>query len=167
MSDVFDEKVTQVLNELVEKTKILYPSVSFNQIGWTDCLKGQCAGRAYLQEDIISLNKEVPPDDVESVVTHEFAHLVATKLGGYRIGHGKLWKDIMIAFGQEPKRCHHFDLKPARRSKRYEYSCKVCGQQFNLTTGRHKQMQEQKIKIRCDCQELLDSLSFSGNVWTV
>ena len=94
MEQTFDERVTTVLEDLVERSKELFPDVVFEQIGWQDCLKGLTAGRAYLREDIIQINKNVPAEGIEQTVVHEFAHLVATKIGGVKVGHGKIWKEI-------------------------------------------------------------------------
>ena len=160
MEQTFDERVTSVLEELVEKAKTLFPDVVFEQIGWQDCLKGLTAGRAYLREDIIQINKNVPAEGIEQTVVHEFAHLVATKIGGVKVGHGKIWKDIMLKLGYSPERTHRYNLPRHRVLRKHVYMCMTCGKSYTVSARRHKQIDSLKIRIRCDCGQLLSVESY-------
>ena len=63
----------------------------------------------YYNENHIAISSKLFAIDADYIlrdtVPHEVAHQVAYNLFG-DTGHGKAWKECMIAFGLEPNRCH-------------------------------------------------------------
>jgi SprT protein len=77
----------------------------------------RAAGQAKLKKHVIVLNVRLlaaHPDQLPNVIVHEVAHLLAYKLYGDR-GHGPAWKQLMVAPGFEPRRCHSMDTSVIRR----------------------------------------------------
>ena len=80
------------------------------------------AGIAKVKKHCIVLNLRLlalHPDELLTVVVHEVCHLLAAKLYGVRGGHGKQWKELMVALGCEPRRCHTLDTNGLRRQGRF------------------------------------------------
>jgi len=66
------------------------------------------AGVAKWRKQCIVLNIRLLamyPDELPTVVVHEVCHLLAAELYG-EPGHGKRWKQLMVALGYEPRRYH-------------------------------------------------------------
>ncbi len=130
---------------------ITFPTVTYKT-------KGMTAGKAFHGENRIDINPQLFVENVEDFLTrtvpHEVAHLVAESINrarfggahwrGYKkVGHGPLWKQIMVEFGCEPSRCHNYDVSNVRRKtskKSFEWWCR-CGQvSFTLGPKRHAKM---------------------------
>jgi predicted SprT family Zn-dependent metalloprotease len=82
------------------------------------------AGQAKVKHHTIVLNVRLlaaHPDQLITVIVHEVAHLLAYKLHGDR-GHGPAWKQLMVALGCEPRRCHAMDTSWMRRPSRVQRS---------------------------------------------
>lgn len=91
-----------------------------------------CAGRAFYQQGRIELNPHLlgrHPDQVETVLVHEAAHLAASRLFGPRTpAHGRHWRALMAHAGLPPEPCHKLEVQNLRR-RRYYYLrvCDACG----------------------------------------
>ena len=82
-------------------------------------------------------------ESLRTTVPHEVAHYIADMLYGFGNikPHGPQWRDIMIAFGVQPRVTNNFDLSdvPVRRQRRFPYRC-ACTSHL-LTTVRHNRLQ--------------------------
>ena len=78
------------------------------------------------------------PKELLDTYGHELAHLIASQLYKFRVGHGSEWAQIMIHLGLKPDRCHDLDVSQFRRKRmRYIYTCKCHGREYKLTQARH------------------------------
>ncbi len=82
-------------------------------------------------------------ESLRTTVPHEVAHYIADMLYGFGNikPHGPQWRDIMLAFGVQPRVTNSFDLSdmPIRRQRRFPYRC-ACTSHL-LTTVRHNRLQ--------------------------
>ncbi|WP_407311580.1 SprT family zinc-dependent metalloprotease [Pseudomonas sp. nanlin1] len=132
------------------------PLVSFK-------LRGQKAGVAHLQENLLRFNLQLYRDNSEDflkqTVAHEVAHLVAHQLFGPLIQpHGEEWQLIMRGvYELPPHRCHSYDV-PRRQVLRYIYKC-PCGTHFPFTAQRHRLVRQGRRYLCKGCRQ---GLVFSG-----
>lgn len=117
------------------------PQISFQ-------LKGRRAGVAYYRENLIKLNRQLLAENGDKFILdtpgHEAAHLVARRLfGGFIKSHGNEWKSIMRIIGQEPTRCHEFEVKT-----NHVYSC-ACNPSNYISTYYHNRSVKGAIILRC------------------
>ncbi|MGC7590626.1 SprT family zinc-dependent metalloprotease [Bisgaard Taxon 46] len=114
-------------------------------------VRGQKAGGAYLQQNLIKLNRtlllENPQDFIQQVVPHELAHLIVFQQFGRVKPHGKEWQNMMQeVFHLEPQIYHQFDTSNVVKSVfPYECGCKV----HYLTIRRHNNIQNGQIMYFC------------------
>jgi SprT protein len=109
-------------------------------------MRGKAAGRAWPLKWEIALNPRLAELNgdrfIMETVTHEVAHLIAGRLNPKDRPHGCTWKSVMLAFGQDPKRLHDYDisciagLRTPRQ--RYAYACDCRGHQ--ITAIRHNRI---------------------------
>lgn len=89
--------------------------------------------------------------NLSQTVPHEVAHYVVHELFGTRgiKPHGHEWRQVMIAFGCEPKVTCEYDLTgiPFRRTRRYLYRCQ-CGD-HEISGIRHNRMIRHGVKYLC------------------
>lgn len=118
--------------------KFPYPKIEFD-------LKGRVAGYAYYHKNKIRYNigifRNQPQKFLDRTTYHEVGHLISFKLYGEAgKGHGKFWKYVMQKIGQEPSRCHDYDVpQEALRVKRpYVYKCPC--REFHLTRLIHNRI---------------------------
>ncbi|MBF8780763.1 SprT family zinc-dependent metalloprotease [Pseudomonas fulva] len=129
------------------------PEVSFK-------LRGQKAGVAHLQRNLLRFNlqlyRENTEDFLRQTVAHEVAHLVAHQLFGGRIQpHGEQWQLIMRGvYELPPKRCHDYEVK-RRLVTRYIYRCPCPQSDFAFTGQRHKLVRQGRRYICRTCKQLL------------
>ncbi len=87
-------------------------------------------GRAFVRRGRIELNPHLlakAPAQLETVLTHEAAHVAAFRLFGANIPtHGRHWRSLMRLVGQEPDVTHRILVKRLRRRRSYLY-LRVCG----------------------------------------
>lgn len=104
-------------------------------------LRGQRAGVAYLNRNLLRFNGQMYRDNSEDflrqTVPHEVAHLLAHSLYGQRIRpHGPEWRQLMSGlFGLPATRCHDYPVA-RRRSTQYLYRC-ACPSPMPFTAQRH------------------------------
>jgi SprT protein len=105
-------------------------------------LRGQRAGVAYLNRNLLRFNAQMYSEHGEEflreTVPHEVAHLLAHALHGSRIRpHGAEWQRLMTGlFGLPAKRCHDYPVVHARRRTSYLYKC-ACPVPVPFTAQRH------------------------------
>ena len=129
-------------------------------------LRGQKAGVAHLQENMLRFNpqlyRENSEDFLRQTVPHEVAHLVAHQLFGLSIQpHGEEWQLIMRGvYELPPNRCHTYAVK--RRSvTRYIYRCPCAESDFPFSSQRHQLVRKGRRYL---CRKCRETLVFSGEV---
>jgi len=103
------------------------------------------AGRAFVRSGRIELNPRLlanATDQVETVLTHEAAHVAAFRLFGDNIpAHGRHWRSLMRLAGHEPAVTHRIPLDgiKRRRSRRFVYLrlCGACGDRVVQSSVRY------------------------------
>jgi len=131
------------------------PRLGFN-------LRGMAAGVAHTAGNAIRFNRALLERNIEdfldNTVPHEVSHLIAHRLHGPRIApHGVEWAAIMReVFGLEPRRCHHYDVRPGM-SAAYRYRC-GCPDGHTLGTRRHRSALRGR---RYHCRRCRQPLEFS------
>jgi SprT protein len=140
-------KVNQRIDELDEMTTRKWGSGAVPEVSLDYGLKGHVGGRAnYLKEEIqinYYLLDKYEDDYIQQTIGHEYAHLVAFKVYGRSIlgkPHGKAWKYVMRCLGMEPKRCHNYETKAARRTRTHSCECNRCGKKYELSTIRYNRI---------------------------
>lgn len=114
---------------------------------------GQCVwrpGRAPLLRFNLALARCHPQDFLATTVAHEVAHLATVACHGRVRPHGPEWQAMMRHLGiATPQRCHDYAIEKAavRRQRRWDYRCDC--RLHQVTTTRHKRMQEQGMKYLC------------------
>ncbi len=127
-------------------------------------LRGQKAGVAHLQQNLLRFNAQLYEQNREhflrQTVAHEVAHLVAHQLFGPHIRpHGEEWQLIMRGvYELPPDRCHTYEV-PRRRGTRYLYRCDCAEQEFSFTAQRHALVGKGRRYI---CRRCRATLIFSG-----
>ena len=155
-------QVVQRLNKLWSIVEQNYPNfrmLSFPRVNYN--LHGRVAGKAFcifnnfneVVESEVRFNKQLLLENqqgfIDRTVGHELAHIVAYQLYGKEIKpHGREWKMVMRMFGQEPSRCHSFDVSnvSTRKTHTYECGCRT----FQLTSVRHNKIIKGKSSYTCN-----------------
>lgn len=168
----FFETVETLRNEGfdIEENEVPYPKLKYDLVGTT-------AGIARYQhnkEATIRLNKEIlsNPEYVKSMsedtLYHELAHIFINFL--YHSGklskenplgktrnspqpHGHEWKMLMVLMGQEPDRCHEYEVKPSRRTSRITYECSCM--EHEITKAKHSKMLKGGVLVCRRCRTRL------------
>ena len=128
------------------------PTMAFNQ-------RGNIAGSALLQKNIIKLNPKLfvenPDYFLSHIIAHELAHILVYQLYGIRVKpHGIEWKKMMYeVFDLPPKVTHSLDTKNVSL-KSFMYKC-AC-QQIPLSVIRHNKVVRGKQSYICKkCKQAL------------
>jgi SprT protein len=127
-------------------------------------LRGQKAGVAHLQENLLRFNPTLyaqnREDFLRQTVPHEVAHLIAQALYGRRIRpHGAEWQTIMReVFALQPLRCHSYAVQ-RRPVTRFVYLCACPEQDFAFSAQRHRLVAR---GTRYFCRRCKATLSYSG-----
>ncbi len=103
-------------------------------VSWNSRLRST-AGRAFYREGRIELNPallERSPDQIDTVLVHEAAHVAAHRLFGSRCpAHGRHWRGLMRLAGLPPDVTHALPVPLGQRSRRreriYLRVCDACG----------------------------------------
>ena len=86
------------------------------------------------------LLRESDIDEIcNEVVPHEVAHLVCFWNPTLGRNHDRGWKRVCIMLGGNGNRCHQYDLKKARRTRKAVYN--IYGQETNIGLTVHKRIQ--------------------------
>jgi len=127
-------------------------------------LRGQKAGVAHLDENLLRFNpqlyRENREDFLKQTVAHEVAHLIAHQLFGPRIRpHGEEWQLIMRGvYELPPNRCHSYAIK-RRSATRYLYRCQCPDQHFPFSAQRHALVGKGRRYL---CRRCRATLVFTG-----
>lgn len=120
-------------------------------------LSGQKAGIATVRNsgaNTLNFNMILAEENEEEflsqVVPHEVAHIIANKFYKQNCGHDVLWQSVMIKWGKDPKRCHHFSVENSSQSRRnYHWKCSKCGTEFHVGKNLHEKIQNNYHKYAC------------------
>ncbi|MET1078063.1 MAG: SprT family zinc-dependent metalloprotease [Pseudomonas sp.] len=127
-------------------------------------LRGQKAGVAHLDENLLRFNpqlyRENRDDFLTQTVAHEVAHMVARQMFGSRIQpHGEEWQLIMRGvYGLPPNRCHTYAIS-RRQATRYVYHCQCPDNDFAFSAQRHTLVTKGRRYL---CRRCRGPLVFSG-----
>ncbi|WP_137818383.1 SprT family zinc-dependent metalloprotease [Pseudomonas sp. 2FG] len=127
-------------------------------------LRGQKAGVAHLDENLLRFNpqlyRENSEDFLKQTVAHEVAHMIAREMFGSRIQpHGEEWQLIMRGvYELPPNRCHTYAIK-RRTATRYLYNCQCPDHDFPFSAQRHALVSKGR---RYFCRRCRATLVFSG-----
>jgi SprT protein len=103
---------------------------------------GGAAGKAFLTRNAIILNPDYYGEpDYSKTVVHEIAHLVAFRLYGDR-GHGHAWKRVARNLGDDGERCHTYEVKRVRETRKFIATCSCKTHQVGPTIMRRIQTGE-------------------------
>lgn len=147
-----------------------FPNIEFS-------LKGTTGGIWYPNQYTMKLNdvllRENGQKYIDEVVVHETAHLIDIAVYGVQrtpkgsfVQHGRTWKNVMRMLGNDPKRCHKFDVTNARarihkRNHVYKCGCKT----HKLTARKHNSIQKSAAyygRITHKCRTCNDSIVYMG-----
>lgn len=114
--------------------------IQFNLKGKTSaqaCMKGLTEYRLRFNREAIEKHWD---EMVNKTIPHEVAHLIAWMCPQLRAsGHNKVWKRICVELGGTGRRCHNYDLTPARKTKKYLYN--VNGAEYKVGSRVHNKIQ--------------------------
>ncbi|MBK5967840.1 MULTISPECIES: SprT family zinc-dependent metalloprotease [Thiorhodovibrio] len=126
-------------------------------------LRGQSAGQARCDARARCVVRFNPwlllrhgEEFIDQTVPHEIAHWLTFKRFGRRARpHGPQWRELMVLFGAEPRRCHDYDLKeiPHRRVSSHSYHCSC--QEHRLSAVRHNRARKGQTYLCRRCGQPL------------
>ncbi|GAA6183670.1 MULTISPECIES: SprT family zinc-dependent metalloprotease [Alteromonadaceae] len=131
--------------------KFVAPTLMFNQ-------RGNIAGTAHLQKNLIKLNSTLLMDNFDeflvTVIPHEVAHIITFQLFKRVKPHGIEWQSIMNNVFNLPATVRHKMDTTKTQGKMFDYKCQ-CGT-VKLTLRRHnKVVNKQQIYCCRKCQQEL------------
>jgi SprT protein len=127
-------------------------------------LKGTTAGWA-INGERIRLNYDLMHGDhyddmINQIVPHETAHLIVHQIWPTAKPHGMHWEHVMAILGVPATRCHNYDVTPAKKHKKFHYTC-ACGIDHKIGSTRHRRAQS---GIRYRCTRCRSQLRFTGEM---
>ena len=140
------------------KHKFSVPSVHFN-------LKGATAGMSIFEPDNGIGELDFNPilmkenwDEFRKTIAHEVAHhcvslwkgTMYTKKG-YRVQHGKDWKDMMNFFGIDSKRCHDYNVSNCSKKKQRQWNYDCGCRKHTVSTVAHNRIQKGNVYTCTEC----------------
>lgn len=158
LMNLAQQRIEQVYQDAEAKYQKTFPRP---KIGFG--IRGRVAGRAFYYQNKIELNFALLLQEKENFISrtpgHEAAHLIAFQLyGGGIKPHGIEWKSVMRVIGQDPSRCHNFEVKT-----NYIYICKC--QKYYFSVRRHRSFLSGKMHYSCkNCNSRLQPLKWNENV---
>jgi SprT protein len=136
------------------------PELTFNQ-------RGNIAGTAHLQKNIIKLNPVLLADNLEqfchTVIPHELAHILVFQMHGRVKPHGQEWRAMMQnVFTLPPHVKHQMDVTKTQ-GKTFKYQCGCA--KIDLSVRRHNKVVRRQQEYVCrKCNTLLSYVGTnSGN----
>ena len=106
-----------------------------------------CAGKAMIRRDLIKLNHRLLKDhtkEIRDTFGHELAHFLEYWQYG-TVGHGIVWKSIMVELGLPPNRTHDLDVNKLHTTFKYECLC----QEHSLSLRKHNAILLGKSERQC------------------
>jgi len=155
-----DTRVKNVILLTASKIEYIYGrSMDLPQVKYD--LRGRTAGYA-VGGHTIRLNLEILNDPryiedmINQTIPHEVTHIACKQFWpNERVAHGWKWQSMMVRIGLTPDRCHQYETKKARQTKKYRYTC-GCSRPLMLGATRHNRMQNGKSRYICTiCGERL------------
>lgn len=170
MNDAQKNQILALVKYWLDQSNVRY-GMNLPNIEVRFDLKGSAAGQLRMgREPLMRFNAEIAAKHFEAfcqrTIPHEVAHLVAQTLAGRRRirPHGAEWQQVMTDFGQQPSRCHSYDLAgvAVKKQQRFPYQCQC--RQHELSATRHYRVLRGLGSYRCThCgSELKQSPSCSG-----
>jgi SprT protein len=147
------ERARAATADHLERARGRWPDARIPEPKVTFDLRGLSAGEAYPRPPAIRYNAELLLQHgqafLDEIVPHEVAHLVvAAVFPGRRRPHGREWKIVMELFGAPARRCHSWEVEPARRVKRFAYRC-ACSTPHLLTKRAHLRIRRGTAEYSC------------------
>ena len=97
---------------------------------------------------------------LKNTIGHEYAHLVAFTYFGWKAvrgkPHGRHWKAVMRSLGLNPKRCHSYDTKPARKRREFLYNCPDCIKTTTVSSVIHNRIKKGRVYRHNGCDSPLE-----------
>jgi len=155
-----DTRVKNVILLTASKIEYIYGrSMDLPQVKYD--LRGRTAGYA-VGGHTIRLNLEIlndpryTEDMIKQTIPHEVAHIACMQFWPTEnVAHGYKWQRMMVRIGLKPDRCHQYETKKARQTKKYRYTC-GCSSPLMMGATRHRRMQNGESFYRCSiCKERL------------
>lgn len=139
------DRAAEKISETIDMAERLFNVTLSPTIRWD--LRGQAAGQAgfkglkmYMRFNETAL--ELDPDHlINQTIPHEVAHLVCFMRPDLGKNHNKGWKVVFRMLGGAGDRCHNIPLPKARKMRKFLYGS-TCGKQFELSSIRHKKIQQ-------------------------
>lgn len=137
------------------KPPIRRPTVKYD-------LKGRTAGYA-INGTTIRVNLDILKDPrytddmLNQTIPHEVCHIACSQWYKHRVAHGYEWQVMMLKIGLSPDRCHQYEVKRARKTNKFKYTCD-CSSHW-IGTTRHNKAQQNPRRYKC-------KLCGSGITWT-
>ncbi|GAC14574.1 SprT family zinc-dependent metalloprotease [Aliiglaciecola lipolytica] len=133
------------------KRQLTTPTLQFNQ-------RGNVAGTAHLQKNLIKLNSTLLADNFDefllTVIPHEVAHIVAYQIYDRVKPHGLEWQAIMQNIFKLPATVRHKMDTTKTQGKMFNYKCHCS--QVKLTLRRHNKVVRKEQRYSCrKCQQIL------------
>lgn len=134
---------------------------------------GRCAGKAYLNEQIIVLDNFIlensRADTVNDTLPHEIAHLVADIIYGRNIApHGVEWRNCCEFIGHPHGRranAFHAEVhKPLRNTRKFNYICGTCEKSLKVGLNIHRKIFAKQIRICPACRAVISAVNFVSEV---
>jgi SprT protein len=130
-------------------------------------LRGNTSGHADSSHISINLDylldERYQEDFLNETLPHEVAHVVQCQVWPTSKSHGNEWKLIMRWLGKAPDRCHEYEPKPARKTKKYLYRC-PCGDLFPAGANVHNKLQNGQVRTHSKCGSRITKAHFTGRV---
>ncbi len=134
--------------------RFLRPEISFK-------LRGQKAGVAHIDDNLLRFNPQLYAENREHfllhTVAHEVAHMVAYAVYGKGIrAHGAQWQAIMNNLYELPAlRCHNYRVARTLKTH-YLYRCACSARKpFTLSAQRHARIKKGTVYLCKSCRSAL------------
>jgi SprT protein len=139
----------EFLTEIAKSKGLRYPKTTHDFT-----LRGRCAGQYVwsYSDSTLRWNLDIAKDNLNvylsTTVPHELAHAIQRYHHPRSKSHGKEWKDCCKALvGHELLRCHKYKTTPARKVRRFKYSCDCM--EHSVSTILHNRIVKGGRTYRC------------------
>lgn len=147
--DAFQAKIAACYFQVGPKLGLVWQPIRI-----TFDLRGMVGGKAWAGLNLIQINPGFVDDEhysdlLNQTIPHEYAHILAGRKYGQRVGHGPEWKYVMRLMGLEPRRCHNYDLTKVIKVVMYRCACR----DHQFSTRRHAVVRKYGTTYTCrDCK---------------
>lgn len=158
-----EEQALEYVGECIDTYNEHFPSRPFLKwVSVTFKTRGRTAGWAFYKECLIDLNYDIMRNNEKALhdtTKHEVCHLLAHHHDKGCSAHGSTWKAMMILMGQSPDRLHDYDSKPARKTRKFIYTCDC--RSHTIGAVRHNRQQKAKETVY-RCSQCKSNLHLKG-----